>query len=89
MNTDMVLHLGRSALETALLLSAPVLGVTLLVGVLTAMFQAVTSIKDQTLGMVLKLLAVGVTLLLAGNWMMQVAIKHALTMFQYVAAVGH
>jgi flagellar biosynthetic protein FliQ len=89
MNTDMVLHLGRDALQTAMLLSAPVLIATLVIGVLTAMFQAVTSIKDQTLGVVIKLVVVGVTLLVAGNWMMQVAIKHATEMFQYVAMVGH
>jgi flagellar biosynthetic protein FliQ len=89
MDNDYVLHLGRQALQTALLLSAPVLGVTLLVGTLTAMFQAVTSIKDQTIGMVLKLVAVGVTLLVCGNWMMQVAIQHTREIFEHVAAMGH
>lgn len=89
MNTDMVLNLGREALQTALLVSAPVLIATLLIGILTAMFQAVTSIKDQTLGVVIKLVVVGITLLVGGNWMMQVAIKHTTEMFQYVATVGH
>ena len=89
MNTDMVLHLGRDALQTAMLLSAPVLIATLVIGILTAMFQAVTSIKDSTLGVVIKLVVVGVTLLVGGNWMMQVAVRHATEMFQYVATVGH
>ncbi len=89
MNTDTVLYLGREALQTALLISAPVLGAALLIGMLAAMFQAVTSIKDNTLGMVVKLVAVGATLLIAGNWMMQVAIKHTTEVFQYVGMVGH
>jgi flagellar biosynthetic protein FliQ len=89
MNSDYVLYLARQALQTALLLSAPVLIVCLVVGALTAMFQAVTSIKDQTIGMVLKLLAVGVTLLISGNWMMQLAIKHTRELFEHVAAMGH
>ena len=89
MNTDTVLYLGREALQTALLISAPVLGAALLIGMLAAMFQAVTSIKDNALGMVVKLVAVGTTLLIAGNWMMQVAIKHTTEVFQYVGMVGH
>ena len=89
MNTDMVLHLGRDALQTAMLLSAPVLIATLVIGILTAMFQAVTSIKDSTLGIVIKLVVVGVTLLIGGNWMMQVAVKHTTEMFQYVGMVAH
>jgi flagellar biosynthetic protein FliQ len=89
MNGDYVLHLARQALQTALLLSAPVLIVTLVVGALTAMFQAVTSIKDQTIGIVLKLIAVGATLLVAGNWMIQVAVQHTRDIFEHVAAMGH
>ncbi len=89
MDSDFVLHIAREALETALLLSAPMLGAALLVGCLTAILQAVTSIRDATMGMVLKMVAVGLTALLAGNWMMQVAVKHANDVFQHVAMLGH
>ena len=89
MNPELALHVGRRALEMTLLLSAPVLIATLVIGILTAMFQAVTSIKDSTLGIVIKLVVVGATLLIGGNWMMQVAVKHTTEMFQYVGMVGH
>ncbi len=89
MNPEYVLHIGRRALETTLLLSAPVLGVTLVVGFLAALLQAVTSIKDMTLGMVLKLACVGLTLLIAGNWMMQVAVSYTSEIFAQVQALGH
>lgn len=89
MNPDYVLHIGRQAMETALLLSTPVLAVALVTGTLTAMFQAVTSIKDMTIGVVIKLIAVGLTLLLSGNWMMHVAVRHTREIFEHVAAMGH
>ena len=89
MNSDYILHIAREGLEMALLVSAPVMGVALVVGFLTAMFQAVTSIKDMTMGTVVKLVAVGVTLMICGNWMMQVAVKHAAGIFQHVEMLGH
>jgi flagellar biosynthesis protein FliQ len=89
MNTEFVLYLGRRALETTLLLSAPVLAVTLIIGLVTSLLQAVTSIRDQTIGMVLKLVGVGVTLLVAGNWMMQLAISYTSEIFGQVQALGH
>jgi flagellar biosynthetic protein FliQ len=72
MSGELVLFVGRRTLETALLLAGPVLIVALLMGVLVSLFQAVTSMKDMTLGVVLKIGSVGVTLLIAGGWMLQV-----------------
>jgi flagellar biosynthesis protein FliQ len=89
MNPELALYVGRRALETTLLLSAPVLVVTVLVGFLTALLQAVTSIRDMTIGTVIKLAAVGVTLLLFGNWMMQLAMSYTTEIFAQVQALGH
>ena len=61
MDGDLILYLGRRALETALLVAAPVLAVTVVIGIATAMIQAVTSVRDMTLGMVMKLAGVAVT----------------------------
>ncbi|MCE5279968.1 MAG: flagellar biosynthetic protein FliQ [Planctomycetaceae bacterium] len=88
MDDQMVLYIGKRTLETALLVSTPVLLVALLVGVLTAIFQAVTSLRDMTLGTVLKLAAVGLTLLAAGGWMMQMATAFTLEIFQQAQALG-
>lgn len=88
MNGDLILYIGKRGLETTLMLAAPVLVVTLVVGVLVAMLQAVTSIRDMTLGLALKLVCVGITLLVCGGWMMQMAVSFAAEIFNHVHSVG-
>ena len=89
MDSSLVIYLGRHTLETALLLSAPVLIACVLVGLIISILQAVTSIKDMTLTIVPKLLAVGVVVLIFGNWMLQVALKFTIEIFSYIQKVGH
>ncbi len=55
MDSSFILYLGRHTLETALLLSAPILLTCMVVGVAMTLFQAVTSIRDMTLTIVPKL----------------------------------
>ncbi|MBT3198284.1 MAG: flagellar biosynthetic protein FliQ [Phycisphaerales bacterium] len=88
MDQDLILHIGRRALETALLVATPVLASALLVGVAVAMLQAVTSIRDMTMGMVLKIAAVGVVLMICGGWMMQVAVAFTHEVFSHIQSVG-
>ncbi len=88
MDGDLILYIGKRGLETALMLAGPVLGVTLVVGVLVAMLQAVTSIRDMTLGLAVKLVCVGITLLVCGGWMMQMAVSFAAEIFNHVHSVG-
>jgi flagellar biosynthetic protein FliQ len=89
MDSNLVLNLGQEALKTGLLLSAPVLVVALLVGLLAGLIQAVTSIRDMTLGMILKIIGVGVTVLLFGGWMMQVAVRFTSGILNQVQTMGH
>jgi flagellar biosynthetic protein FliQ len=89
MSGEMILYLGRRTLETGMLLGAPVLIVALLAGVLVSLFQAVTSMRDMTLGVVVKIAAVGVTLLIAGGWMMQVALGFTQEVFEAVKMLTH
>ena len=88
MDPDLILHIGRRALETALLVSTPVLASALIVGVVVAMLQAVTSIRDMTMGMVLKIACVGIVLMICGGWMMQVAVAFTNEVFSHMQAVG-
>mgnify|MGYP001234998535 FL=1 len=88
MDNSFVLFLGRYTLETALLLAAPLLLTCLVVGVAVTLFQAVTSIRDMTLTIVPKLLAVGVVTLLFGNWMLQVALRFTIEIFGYIQGIG-
>jgi len=88
MTNEFIMHVGRRALETALMLGGPVLLVTLVVGFLVSMLQAVTSIRDMTMGLVVKLACVGLTLLLCGGWMMNVAVEFTREIFHHMQTVG-
>jgi flagellar biosynthetic protein FliQ len=70
MNAQFVLTMGQDALWMLLMISAPVLGVVLVVGLLISLFQAVTQINEATLAFVPKLLAAMAVFALAGPWML-------------------
>ena len=66
----MVVGLARNAVEITLLISLPMLGLGLIVGLAVSIFQAVTQIQEMTLTFVPKIVAVLVGLLIAFPWMM-------------------
>ncbi len=70
MDTDVVISLATQAMSLALKISIPLLGVGLVVGVLISVIQAVTSIQEQTLSFIPKVLAMAVVLLVGGPWML-------------------
>lgn len=84
MTGDIVLKLAAELLWSGLLLSAPVLGTTLVVGLLVGMVQVVTQLSEMSLAFVPKLLAVGAVLVVAGPWMLQVLCRFALQMWQRI-----
>lgn len=88
MDADFIMYIGRSTMETALLLAAPVLTVTLVIGLVVAMLQAVTSIRDMTMGVILKILCVGLSILVFGGWMMDVAVEFTMQMFVHMRDMG-
>ena len=71
MDTGMVTDLMLDAVVVAIKLGGPMLVLSMLVGVVIAIFQAVTQIHEQTLGFILKLVVVVLVLLVAGGWMME------------------
>ena len=89
MDNTFILYLGRHTLETALLLSAPVLVTCLVVGILVTLLQAVTSIRDMTLTIVPKLLAVGAVIIFTASWMLQILIAFSTEIFGYIQNIGH
>ncbi len=74
MTIETVTELGRQAIETTMLVSAPILGLSLIVGLLVSTFQAMTQINEATLTFVPKVLAVFAATLLFLPWMMGVLI---------------
>jgi len=88
MNIDGVIYLARHTMETALLISAPILLACIISGVVISLFQTVTSIRDMTLTMAPKLIAAGIATLLFGNWMLQTLIRFTAEIFNQIQTYG-
>jgi len=76
MTPESVISLGQQALEVTMLVAAPVLLAGLAVGLLVSVFQAATQINEMTLSFIPKLLAMLVTLVVAGPWMLHVLLDY-------------
>ena len=83
MDTTQAMDLVRDAVGIALKLSAPL---SMLVGVVVAIFQAVTQIHEQSIGFALKLIVVIGVLLLAGGWMLDTLKDYTYEIFQLIAS---
>jgi flagellar biosynthetic protein FliQ len=70
MTTDFIIGFARGAVEITLLLSMPMLGVGMIVGLVISIFQSVTQIQEMTLTFVPKIVAVLLGLLFFGPWML-------------------
>jgi flagellar biosynthetic protein FliQ len=70
MTEDAVVNITMATVWLIVKVSAPMLLVSLVVGLLISIFQTVTSIQEQTLTFVPKFIAILVTLVLCGNWIM-------------------
>ncbi len=88
MDSSFVIYLGRQTIETALLVSAPILLTCVVVGVVVTLFQAVTSMRDMSLTVVPKLMAVAFVTLLFGNWMLGVLLKFVNEIFGHIQNIG-
>ena len=88
MDSSFVLYLGRHTLETALLVATPILLTCMIVGVVITLFQAVTSIRDMSLTIVPKLMAVGAVTLLFGGWALQIILGFFTEIFGHIQNIG-
>ena len=84
MTTDMVVALSRQAIELALFLAMPMLGVSLVVGVFVSVLQAATQIQEMTLTFVPKILSMFIALLLAFPWMMDKMLNFTRELFMNI-----
>lgn len=85
MNINLVTQVMREGVWVAIKLGGPMLVLSMLVGVLVAIFQAVTQIHEQTLGFILKLIVVILVLLVGGGWMMETLLDYAKEIFELIA----
>ncbi|MGH7225870.1 MAG: flagellar biosynthetic protein FliQ [Gemmataceae bacterium] len=88
MSVEQIIEIGRDLLYTALLLALPTLATSLLVGLCISVLQAMTSIQEQTLSFVPRLLAVGLVLVVATPWTLRIAIHFTMRMLERAAGGG-
>lgn len=84
MTSQSVLSLVQEAMWVTFLVSAPVLFVTLIVGLVVAVLQAATQINEMTLSFIPKLFAMAVALMLAGPWMLKLIVNYTRELFESI-----
>lgn len=88
MSADQALFFLHELVRTALLIGAPLLGVTLIVGLVISVLQVATQIQEITLSYVPKLLAAALVLLLLGGWMLGTLNQFAIALYQTIPSLG-
>jgi flagellar biosynthesis protein FliQ len=84
MNDSMVLQIGVQAMIAAAKLGAPILLVSLAVGLVVSLLQSVTQVQEVTLTFVPKFVAVGLVILVAGSWMLTEIVAFTRSMFEMI-----
>jgi flagellar biosynthetic protein FliQ len=82
MTPEYVIEIGKQAVFVLLLVAAPMLLAALITGLLVSIFQAATSINEATLSFIPKLVAMFVTLIFAGPWMLQILTDYMRRLFE-------
>lgn len=86
MNSAEVIDIAREALWLIIKCSAPLLIVSLVVGLVISIFQTVTSIQEQTMTFVPKILSIFITLILCGGWIMNNIVTFMTRLFEDFSA---
>ena len=87
MTPDAVMSIGQRALELTLLLSAPLLGAALLIGLAIGVFQAATQINEMTLSFIPKLIGMAAALAIAGPWMLKELVGYTRLLIQSIPSL--
>ena len=87
MTPETVMTIGQHALEMTLLLAAPLLLTTLVIGLLVGIFQAATQINEMTLSFIPKLVGMVAALLIAGPWMLNQLLSYTRTLITSIPAL--
>ena len=88
MDPSLALEVARQGIQVAIMVLLPVLAVSLFLGLLVSIFQALTQVQEMTLTFVPKLIGVAIVLALMGNWMLGTLVQFTHLCFERVAYVG-
>jgi flagellar biosynthesis protein FliQ len=83
-----VIKILRESLMTILIVSAPMLGIGMLVGLIISIFQTTTSIQEQTLTFVPKIVAIFLSLVVFGAWMIRTLVNYTNHIFMMIEKIG-
>ncbi len=81
MDESNIIYIAQEALKIIIYVSAPVLIISMVVGLVISIFQATTQIQEQTLSYVPKILSVVAAIALLGSWMLRVLIEYTQNIF--------
>ncbi len=84
MTPELIMNIGRQAIEMMLILAGPLLLSALFIGLIISIFQAATQINEQTLSFVPKLVGIFLVLILAGPWMLQMMVDYMRRLFESI-----
>ena len=84
MTPESVMTIGRQAMEVLMLMAAPMLLVSLAIGLVVSIFQAATQINEMTLSFIPKLIAMAATLAFAGPWMLKLIVGYTRELFESI-----
>ena len=84
MDIATVVGIGQQALEVTILLAAPVMGASMIVGLVVSMIQAATSINEQTLSFIPKLLTIAIVLAVLGKWMLNTIMGFTVRLYENI-----
>ncbi len=87
MTETTVIEIVTSAMWTATKVSAPILVTAILVGVVMGLLQSVTQIQEQTLAFVPKFAAVGLVIVISGQWMLHLLVDFTTELFQRIPSM--
>jgi len=87
--TDLiVIKVMRESLMTLLIVSAPILGIGMLVGLVVSIFQTTTSIQEQTLTFVPKIIAIFGSIIIFGAWIIRTLVQYTVNIFSMIEKIG-
>lgn len=89
MNPDLAIDIFKSTVMFSLYIVAPFLGVTLVVGLIASLIQSVTSMQEQTLTFVPKLLALAGLMLVLTPWLLRSLSEFTITILTRMGGLGH
>ena len=87
MHPDLALHMVRDLFWTGLLVCAPVLGLTMLVGLIISVFQVVTQVQEMSLTFVPKLATAAICLIIFGPWMLRELVQYTVRLWSGIPSM--